>query len=185
MPRLLALVAIFVVGCSFSADYGGGTYACFDGRCPAGQVCVENACVVPDDGGPVDAIDAPDIDARIPAFTCADPGILPSAGGSAEGDTSTRMALVSSLCGGFVMNGKDAVYRIDLEASDRILISVTGRRAYVIRQCTTPAPACFGNVFAAEGVPIQLMPGAGPAFIVVDDEVAASAGPYTLTVTQN
>lgn len=183
MPRLLGLAISFLVGgCFFEADYRG-TYACTDGRCPSGLTCVANTCVA---DSPTDAaIDTP-ADARVPAFNCADPAIIASPGGSISGDTTGKPMQLSSMCGGFVMNGREAVHRIDLAAGDQLLVAITGaRKAYVIAACTVPAPACLGNTRAVENNPISVTPAAGPSFVIVDDENPASAGPYTLTLTVN
>jgi hypothetical protein len=179
MPRLLACAIGFLGGCLFEADYRG-TYACTDGRCPSGLTCVANACVseVPTDG-PVDTVDA-----REPALTCADPGVIASAGGTAIATTIDHPTQLSSMCDGFVMNGREAVYRIELAAGDQLLVSITGaRKAYVIAQCVTPAPACLGNSLATAGNPIAVTPAAGPSFVIVDDENPAAAGEFTLTLT--
>jgi len=191
MARLVVctVFAIGLVGalgaCSFEADYGGGTYTCSDGRCPSGLVCMANACVDPTalDGG----MDGPtDGDARIPAPTCADPGIVTSPGGTETGTTANHPMNLSSMCGGFVMNGREAVYRIDLVAGDSLLVAITGaRKAYVIAQCVTPAPACLGNALATDGNPLSVTPAAGPSFVIVDDENPANDGTYTLTLTVN
>lgn len=177
---LLALLG----GCFFEADYRG-TYSCTDGRCPSGLTCVATSCVA---DVPVDAAaDSPDAppDTRMPALTCPDPGVLAS-GDTATGDTTGKLNKLASLCGGFVMNGRDAVYQIAITAGQDLLVSITGaRKAYVIPTCTTPAPACLGNAFAIEGNPISVTPAAGDAFVIVDDENPANAGAYTLTLTTN
>jgi hypothetical protein len=182
MPRSLAVCAvIFVGGCFFQADYGSGTIACTDGRCPSGLTCSAEVCVEPT------VIDAPvdTIDARIPAFTCADPGILASTGGGDTGDTTGKPFVVSSMCGGFVMNGHEAVYKIELTAGKQLLVSLasSARKAYVIASCTPPAPACLGNMFATAGNPINVSPAAGASFVIVDDENPSNSGAYTLGVT--
>jgi hypothetical protein len=90
------------------------------------------------------------------------------------------------MCDGFVMNGREAVYRIDLVAGDQLLVAITGaRKAYVIAQCVMPAPACLGNTLATDGNPISVSPAAGPSFVVVDDENPAADGLYELTLTRN
>jgi hypothetical protein len=140
-PLICAL--IFVGGCFFEADYDGGMLGCGDGRCPSGLTCnASDVCVAPSDAGAA-------IDAREAALNCADPGEIPSAGGSVTGTTVDKPMTVSSLCGGFVMNGREAVHRVTLTAGDQLLVSITGdRKAYVIAQCVNPAPACLGNMFA-------------------------------------
>lgn len=189
MPWKPALCALVLAGCVFDADYGR-TYRCTDGRCPSGQVCQMSTqtCVsgVPGDG-PTDA--PPDgIDARMPALTCVDPGVVAMTGGSASGTTVGRTSLMTAMCGGYVMNGLDAVYRVTAPvAATSYLIEVTGVRAYVIAPCSpSPAtPACLGNMFASQGNPIQITTAfAGAHYVVVDHETPGVGGSYTLTVTK-
>jgi hypothetical protein len=186
MPRPVAICAatFLLGGCFFSADYVGAS--CRDGICPAGLTCAANVCVAgdPGDAGSADALDA--LDARLAALTCADPGIVAAAGGQELGTTVGRGSTVSSMCGGFVMNGKDAVYTITLAAGDQLLVDIAGgRKAYVIATCVSPAPACLGNMFATAGNPISVTPAAGASFIIVDDENPANESTYTLTLTVN
>ena len=183
MPRTVVICAIFVGGCVFQADYSGGNFACNDGRCPSGLGCnADQRCVTP---MMIDASIPDTPDARVPAFTCADPGILPSTGGGDMGDTTGKPLVLSSMCGGFVMNGHEAVYKIELTAGKHLIVSLsnTARKAYVIASCVTPAPACLGNAFATTGNPINVTPAAGPSFVIVDDENPSNVGPYTLGVT--
>ncbi|MBL0216604.1 MAG: hypothetical protein IPQ07_22320 [Myxococcales bacterium] len=193
MPWNLAVcVLVFAGGCLFSADYGGGQFRCSDGRCPSGLVCsadqrciaspVTDAPAADASDGPVDAIDA-----RLAALTCADPGVVAATGGSEPGTTAGRTSTISSSCGGFVMNGADAVYRLTAALGDSYLIGITGVKAYVIAPCSvSPAtPVCLGNTFASPGNPISITTTfAGQHFIVVDHENAATTGAYTLTVTK-
>ncbi len=197
-PRIVRTLFVVVggvlaggcTGCSFEADYSAGGFACTDGRCPSGLTCVNETCVDPatlDGGndGPGDGADA--TDGPMAALTCADPGIVGSTGGMVSGTTTNHPMNLSGTCGGFVMNGREAVYRIDLVAGDSLLVSISNsaRKAYVIASCVTPAPACLGNTLATEGNPISVMPAAGPSFVVVDDENPSLDGPYTLTLTVN
>lgn len=191
MPWNLALCVLALTGCVFSADYGGGTYRCSDGVCPAGQVCTsEQRCVAPTpiDAPPADGVPDAAIDARLAALTCADPGPIAVAGGTESGTTVGRSSTISATCGGFVMNGADAVYRISVAAAgDSYLVGIAGLKAYVIAPCSpTPAtPACIGNMFATPGNPISFAAAsAGPYFVVVDHESPATTGAYTLTLTK-
>jgi len=175
-----------LASCGFSADYANGHFTCSDGKCPAGLTCIANECVTPKDGGP----DADAIDAHPAALLCSDPGILPAAGGTEMGSTGMpRMNTVSSLCNSLVMNGPDAVYRVDAALGAHIGITVTGSypvRGYVIAPCSVaPAtPSCVGNMFAAPTAPISVTTTfAGQHFIIVDGENAGLSGSYTLTVT--
>lgn len=190
MPWNLALCALLMSGCLFSADYSGGQYTCKDGSCPSGLTCsADKKCVSPT------AIDAPlgdvvpdmMIDGRMAALTCVDPGVVPATGGTEMGTTAGRTSTISAMCGGFVMNGNDAVYRVTAAAGDMYLVSITGVRAYVIAPCSAaPAtPTCLGNAFAQPGNPISFTAAfAGQHFIVVDHENVATSGAYTLTVTK-
>lgn len=138
-------------------------------------------CVVPNDAG-----DAP-IDMPPAALTCADPGIIPIGGGTANGTTAGRPSVLAPACGGFVMNGREAVHRITVAAGDRVVVALTGlRKAYVITPCLTATTACINNTFATDGNPISVTAvAAGDLFIVVDDENPANAGPFGLTLTVN
>ena len=190
MPWNLALcVLVLTGGCLFSADYSNGQFRCTDDKCPDGLVCTNQRCIKPS------AIDAPAgdapidmmIDGRVPAFTCADPGVVLPPGGTETGTTAGRSSTISAMCGGFVMNGADAVYRVTAAAGDMYLIGITGVRAYVIAPCSaSPAtPTCLGNAFASAGNPIAITAAfAGHHFIVVDHETPATTGAYTLTVTK-
>ncbi len=194
MPWNLALcVLVFASGCLFSADYGGGQYRCGDGKCPEGLVCSDDLrCVAspvidaPAGDGPGDAADAM-IDARLAALTCVDPGVVPATGGTEIGTTVGRSSTISSMCGGSVMNGPDAVYRLTAAASDMYLIGITGVKAYVIAPCSVSpsTPICVGNMYASPGNPIAVTTTfTGAYYIVVDHDNAATSGAYTLTVTK-
>ena len=189
MPRNLArcagaLALAVLGGCLFRADYDAGGFTCTDGVCPSGFACVDQRCVRSGDGGPGDAM----ADARQEALTCADPGVFPGTGGSRSGTTVGRNSTISSQCGGTIMNGPDAVFRIVLPAAGTLLVDVTGgRKAYVLSACTqTPAtPMCLTNTRAAMGSPISLALAAGTYFVIVDDEIPTSTSAFTLTLTPN
>jgi hypothetical protein len=190
MPWILRVCAvIFVGGCWFNADYGGGNLACSDGKCPSGLVChADRRCGAPIDAAADDAADASLIDARLEALTCADPGLFAATGGTRSGTTVLRTSMMSSLCGGSVMNGPDAVFKIVLPAASSLRVDITGgRKAYVIGTCvpSPSTPACIGNSRAAAGSPLTLAPVGGPAFVVVDDENAAASSTFALTLTVN
>jgi hypothetical protein len=179
MPRSLAVCAsIFVGACSFEADYAGGGFRCDDGRCPAGLECsAEQVCGPPADA----AVDTPD--AEEPALTCVERGILTS-GVSASGNTMNQSGTVSSMCNGFIMNGRDAVYQITVSAGDQLRVEIIGSlRAYVIPSCVSPAPACLENAVAISNVPINVSPAAGDVFVIVDHEVPNMVGSYSMTAT--
>ena len=188
MPRIVVACAVLVGACFFQADYTGGHFRCTDGKCPSGLTCVEGTC-----GIPIDArIDTPDtaIDAKQAALTCADPGPFPTAGGSASGSTNApHTNLITATCGGFVMNGNDAVYKIDAALGDHIALTIAGNfmvYAYAISPCmVSPAmPSCIGTMPASPGTPITITaPATATYFLVVDAVNPAQHGSYTLAVT--
>jgi hypothetical protein len=191
MPWILAVCAsVLVGGCFFKADYDGGTFTCSDSdpRCPSGLICHQGACLTSIPDAAIDALDAPP-DTQQAALTCADPGIFPASGGTRSGTTAGRPSKMAASCGGFVNNGPDAVYRIDLAAGKMLRVAITSGalKAYVIPTCTeTPpgTPACLGNTRALPGSPIVVTPAAGPSWVIVDEENAgATGGPYGLTLT--
>ncbi|MDB4958938.1 MAG: hypothetical protein JWO36_6507 [Myxococcales bacterium] len=194
LAPISAYVALLATGCIFDANYADGRYTCKDGACPSALVCnAAKQCVAPIDASVPDADDAM-IDARIPAFTCADPGIVTGTGGTFMGSTTAPQPdTSSSLCSGAVMNGRDAIYRVAITAGQHLLVSISTSsgtypvNAYVIASCTVApnTPACEGAVAAASGNPINLTPAAGQHFIVVDNPNPSLSGPYALTVTVN
>ena len=184
MPRNLLLCAVVLGGCWFHADYGAGHYTCSDGVCPSGLACnAAHVCVAP---GAADAAvpDARPIDARIAAATCADPMPLPI-GTTLSGSTTGRGNTVTASCAGFVMNGDDAVYRVDAAAGDHLLVTLTGAlQAYAIAPCDpTPAtPLCLGGAVVPAGNPISLT-ATGVTFVIVDDANPATTGAYSVSVS--
>ena len=190
MPRTLAICAVLSGGCLFSADYRGWQYTCNDGTCPSGLECnTQKRCVAPSqiDAPLGDVMTDTMIDGRMAALTCVDPGVVAPAGGTETGTTAGRTSTISAMCGDFVMNGNDAVYRVTAAAGDMYLVGITGVRAYVIAPCSAaPAtPSCLGNTFATQGNPIAFTAAfAGQHFIVVDHENPATSAAYTLTVTK-
>ena len=182
----LAMGAL-LAGCAFHGDYAGGHYRCSDDICPSGLVCVAKECVAPGDAGA--GSDAHG-DARMPALTCADPGLFPPGGGSDSGTTEPpRANTVEGMCGGAVLNGADAIYRVATAAGDHIRVSISGSfpaAAYVIAPCqTTPnLPACEGSMLATAGMPIDVTPAStGEHYIVVDAVSPTDDGTYALTVS--
>lgn len=179
MPRIAVVWAVLASACVFDADYRGGTYRCSDGVCPSGLRCEAGVCT---SRPPIDAGADAAHDSHVAALTCADPGEA----GSASGTTAGRNNTISASCGGFVMNGPDAVYRVIANAGQHVMVTVTGRQAYVIAPCT-PAPqtpSCLGNSLASAGSPISVVAAAtGPQFVIVDDSNAAGSGAYTLDVS--
>ena len=186
--RVLGLAAMAATGCIFSADYHGH-YTCSDGVCPSGLVCsATRTCVAPGDAM---LVDAPMFDAPPAALTCADPGPFPAAGGMTSGTTASRTSTIAATCSATIMNGPDAIYRVQLASAATITLTITGGypvNAYVIAPCATlPAtPVCIGNTFAAAGSPAVInAPAAGDYFVVVDGINAGLSGAYMLGVTVN
>jgi hypothetical protein len=182
MPRfLVAVLALSSSGCFFDAKYSEGVPCGDNMSCPSGLLCHQDRCVsmIPID---MAVIDTPP-EGPPPALTCADPGVFPGSG-SDSGTTAGTTSKMSSTCGGFVNNGPDRVYRIMMNGTAmlRVHIDAGSRKAYVLASCveSPSTPACLGNVRAQMGNPITLQPAAGPAFVVVDDELAGATGTYTL-----
>ncbi len=183
MPRIAVLCALLASGCWFDADYRGGHYTCSDGVCPTGEQCVAGECTTSaGDGG------SPDTTSEA-ALTCADPGLFASAGGTVTGSTAGRTSQMSALCGGAIMNGPDAVYRITVAAGAQLHISISGDyavAAYALAPCAaTPAtPTCEGETGAVEDLPIVVTAAtAGEQFVVVDSVSPIGSGSYSLTVS--
>ena len=188
MPRIAWLCALLVGACSFDASYPGGHYTCRDGQCPSGYTCSASKLCVAGGGSADAAVDARP-DGRVAALTCSDPGPIAATGGTVMGSTgSPRMNTVSASCGGEVMNGPDAVYRIDLAATAQLTITLSASyaaNAYLISPCTLePAtPTCETNTAASPGNPLVLSPAAGSHYLVVDNPNPALSGTYKVTVS--
>jgi hypothetical protein len=185
MPRI-ALVCLCLVGaCRFDADYSGATVGCSDGICPAGLECREDVCREPRRDAAIDMPMTDAIDARQAALVCADPGVLGNMGGGDAKSTVGRPAVVNPTCNGSVMTGKEAVYKIAPGSGKQMLVSIansfSGATAYVVQPCA--AAACLTNMYATPTAPISLTTLAGDLFVVVDSNLSAAAGDYTLTVT--
>jgi hypothetical protein len=181
MPRFLVALIVILGACSFDARYSEGV-PCTDKKCPSGLVCHLERCV---SMIPVDMmIDVPPPEGPPPALTCLDPGVFPATGGTVMATTVGATSKMSSLCAGLVHNGPDRVYRIMMNGQQLRVSIANGRKAYVIASCVeSPTPACLGNVRATDGNPIVVTPAVGPAFVVVDDELAAAMSTFTLTLT--
>jgi hypothetical protein len=180
MPRFL--IAVIVLGaCSFDARYSEGV-PCTDGECPSGLVCHLERCV---SMIPIDMmVDVPPPEGPPPALTCADPGVFPPTGGTVMATTAGATSKMAHLCTGLVHNGPDRVYRIMMNGQQLRVSIAGGRKAYVVGSCVEGASTmCLGNLRATDGNPIVVTPAVGPAFVVVDDELAAAMSAYTLTLT--
>lgn len=191
MPRFVVACAVVVGiagGCSFDADYRGGHFTCTDNVCPAGMSCVANECVVREDAAvtPMDTADA-----RLAALTCADPGTLAATGGTVTGSTASRSSMISAMCDGSVMNGPDAVYRMNIASGTQVLVTIDGSfavSAYVLSACSESpqTPMCLTSTAATPGDPLAVTSSATADYwIVVDAATAAASGGYTLTVDVN
>ena len=182
MPRFLLLLTILVGGCSFKARYSEGV-PCGDNKsCPEDLLCHMGSCVAQI---PIDMAANEMPPEGIPAaLTCADPGVIMTAGGTASGSTAGTTSKMSSSCGGFVNNGPDRVYRINMNGANQLQVHIDAgaRKAYVLTSCveSPSTPMCLGNTRASMGSPILLQPTAGFAYVVVDEEIAGVSGPYTL-----
>lgn len=188
MPRIALVCACLAGACSFEADYTEGPFYCRDSpACPDGLTCAEDKVCRPLADAAIHTPDDAMIDARVAALNCADPGVLGQASGAVTGSTSSRLDTVQAMCDGSVMFGRDAVYRVDVDAGAMILVDIAGtQRAYVITACSTPpaSPMCVGGSSARAGNPINITASAaGPHFIVVDHPTVNVGGDYELTVT--
>lgn len=184
MPRMLVAVALLAsIGCRFDADYAGGHYACSDGVCPAGLACNSaDECVPPSE---LDAAppDAPPLD-----LDCAEPGvIIPGAERIFTGDTTGDTAQITGLCDSRMMFGPEDVYAGTAIAGDPLHVTIDGDAsvsAYVINTCVPSPPTCLGNSLATPGFALDISSLAqGNFYVIVDSELAAGGGPYTLSVT--
>lgn len=134
-------------------------------------------CVVPVDAA-ADGMDGKDaMDGPGPSLTCADPGTI-TLGDSPSGNTSDAMSLVSANCGGFVTNGRDDVYKLDVAIGTQLTLKVLSgtRKAYVISACVPFPSSCLGNARAVMGAPINVTTATRPSFIVVDDDAGTDTG---------
>jgi len=150
---------------------------CREGPCPEGLACVDNVCVVPVDAA-ADGNDANDaMDGPAPSLTCADPGTI-ALGDTVSGNTSDAMNLVSAMCGGFVTNGRDDVYKLDVPVATQITLKVVmgTRKAFVIGPCVQFPSSCLGNARAVMGAPISVTTAVRPSFIVVDEDAGTDTG---------
>jgi hypothetical protein len=190
MPRFLFPLTIFLGACSFDGRYPDGVPCGSDNKCPSGKTCFEGACLsmIPVDMAP-DEMVPPDM--KVPDFTCADAGIVAVTGGTVMGTTVGGSSRMSSSCGGFVNNGFDHVYRIEMTGTNMLRVSIDAgaRKAYVLTMSScVPAPStpvCIGSARASMGNPLTVSPLMGTAWVVVDDETAGAggAGTYTMTLT--
>jgi hypothetical protein len=196
MPRFPSIragifsVGFLISGCWFDASYKSGQVTCSDGICPSGLVCTNAVCVAPGDASthPDAKIDAPpDAPMQMAALTCADPGTF-IADNTVTGTTAGRTNTISASCGGTVMNGPDAVYKIAGTFGQMLTLtphsSAYPITAYVIAPCTTSGvPACLDNTYATDTVPVTLtIPATTDYFIIVDGGNAALSGAYSLTI---
>lgn len=180
MPRF-ALALLLVPACFFDADYSHAHLKCSDGVCPSGMQCYSGVCGVPDAAvGGSDAHDAQD--AHVAALTCTDPGMAML--GSQNGTTAGHANLLSTMCGGVVYNGPDAVYTIagGRQVTIGISSSAFAPAAYVIGACTQ-FPTCDTNTAAQPSAPLTITLAAGMHLIVVDGVNANLSGAYTLSVS--
>jgi hypothetical protein len=192
MPRFVVLVVVgfFNGGCWFSADYRAGV-PCRDHVCPSSLSCVADVCVdqVPHDGA---GSDAPPGDAKPDApshaLTCADPQPLAS-GVAVTGTTSGHPNSVGATCNAVVMNGFDAVYKLDATLGQTLTITASSAdypiAAYAVAPCTMTT-SCTGNTYATQTTAATItIPATTTYFIVVDGINAGLAGGYTMTATLN
>ncbi|MEO6773845.1 MAG: hypothetical protein ABI467_12660 [Kofleriaceae bacterium] len=197
MPRFVVVVVVLVVvgvfnGCWFSADYRSGNVACHDGACPSGLSCVADVCVASAGDGPGSAArDARVADAGLDApaqvaLTCTDPGSF-VADNTVTGTTAGQANLLSTSCGGAVMNGNDAVYKVAGTMGQQLVLTPHSTAypvaAYLIAPCTPGFATCLSNVYATDSTPATItLASTGDFFVVVDGINAGLSGAYTLTL---
>jgi hypothetical protein len=192
MPRIALVVLCLLGGCSFEADYAGGTYKCteVDRNCPAGMECRLdlNECRAPRMDAAVDATDGSmTTDGRLTALTCDDPQPFPPTGGETVNTTAGRVTKLMPNCNGSNMFGPDAIYKIEPGAGKQMLVGIEptvasyGVAAYVTTTC--PSTTCLTNKYAFAGNPMSMTTLAGPHYVVVDSPFSAQTGQYRLTIT--
>ena len=173
MPRFALLL---LAACSFDADYGHVHVTCTDDVCPRGLACVDHVCTTPGDASiGSDAHDADVMHDR----TCEDPGI---GTGSQTGTTDGLVNHLTTLCGGAMYFGPDAVYQID--GSRQVTIKISGDypvSAYVLGACTS-SPTCETDMAAQPSAPLTITLGPGMHLVVVDGVNAGLSGQYTLRI---
>jgi hypothetical protein len=190
MPWIALVCACLVGGCFFDADYTNGMFRCRDGMCPAGMTCgADQMCRARDDAAvdtPGDALGDAMPDAMQLPLNCAAPGQLPVNGGSGSDTTANRTNKLAPQCDDGIMNGADAVYRIDPGVGRQMLVSINTPESYSVAAYVTslcPSTACLTSSYATPNNPISVMTLAGPHYIVVDSINATMSGQYTLTVS--
>lgn len=193
MPRFgLVLIVGLSNACWFDAHYQSGQATCPDGDCPTGLVCnADHVCVTTPggdgSGGVHDASDAPPHDSTEPPhdLTCTDPGTF-VADSTVTGSTAGRTNEIKASCAGSVMNGTDAIYKINATVGQHVILtphsSAFAVTAYLISPCAEFA-SCIGNVYATDTTPQAIaIPASTDYFIVVDSNLAAEAGAYSLAI---
>lgn len=189
MPWIALLCLGLVGACRFDADYSGATLRCSDDNCPSDLECrvVDDVplCLEKRMDAAIDTpmtMDTPD--ARVPAMSCADPHVFATNGGSHMNTTMGRTSKIGAQCVSVVMNGPDAVHRINPGGGRTMLITIDATwqaTAYLISPC--PSSPCLQTMYAIPGNPISVTAIAGDNFVVVDSVSPTSSGDYTLTIT--
>jgi hypothetical protein len=122
--------------------------------------------------------------------TCAD-AFLISASGTFTGNTQTAADNYrdSNACTGYRSSGPDVVYRVALQAGDRIAASLQpgtpswDASLYLVTSCANVAQSCVTGEDNGNPEQIDYTTASGGDFFLIVDGFAGAGGAFTLTVT--
>jgi hypothetical protein len=121
--------------------------------------------------------------------TCADAFVI-SQSGTFTGNTLTAIDDYrdSNACTGFRSTGPDMVYRIPLQAGDRLQATLTPATTwdaslYLLTSCANVAQSCVAGEDNGNPERIDYTPAAGGDFFLIVDGFSGAGGDYSLSVT--